>query len=196
MRCHELIDKEWSIIAPLLPKNSRGVARVDDRRVINGILWRFRTGSSSRDVPERYGPRICAEIITRHVCETTPTSKKTTKETLMSDIDEPGDGTVKRPLVATIAQVLRHAVERGDCRLYQAFSSDSRWEAALETARCSVNEIGSTLRALHSAVAELEVYEHQNGKGSALDRHHPFNKMLARKGLLVFPSDRATVSSR
>ena len=24
---------------------------------INGILWRFRTGSSWRDVPERYGPR-------------------------------------------------------------------------------------------------------------------------------------------
>ena len=54
---HELSDEEWAIIAPLLPNNSRGIARVDDRRVINGILWRFRTGSSWRDVPERYGPR-------------------------------------------------------------------------------------------------------------------------------------------
>jgi transposase len=33
------------------------VPRVDDRRVINGILWRFRTGAPWRDVPERYGPR-------------------------------------------------------------------------------------------------------------------------------------------
>ena len=57
MRRHELSDEEWRIIEPLLPRNSRGVARVDDRRVINGILWRFRTGSSWRDVPERYGPR-------------------------------------------------------------------------------------------------------------------------------------------
>ena len=57
MRCHELSDEEWAIIAPLLPQNSRGVARVDDRRVINGILWRFRTGSAWRDIPERYGPR-------------------------------------------------------------------------------------------------------------------------------------------
>ncbi|WPZ37174.1 IS5 family transposase (plasmid) [Thalassobaculum sp. OXR-137] len=57
MRRHELSDKEWSIIKPLLPRKSRGVKRVDDRRVINGILWRFRTGSSWRDVPERYGPR-------------------------------------------------------------------------------------------------------------------------------------------
>ncbi len=57
MRRHELTDQEWSVIEPLLTKNSRGVHRVDDRRVINGILWRFRTGSSWRDVPERYGPR-------------------------------------------------------------------------------------------------------------------------------------------
>ena len=52
MRRHELSDEEWAVIAPLLPTNSRGIARVDDRRVINGILWRFRTGSSWRDVPD------------------------------------------------------------------------------------------------------------------------------------------------
>jgi transposase len=57
MRRHELTDEEWAIIAAQLPNNPRGVARVDDRRVINGILWRFRTGAPWRDVPERYGPR-------------------------------------------------------------------------------------------------------------------------------------------
>ena len=57
MRRHVLTDEGWSIIAPLLPNKVRGVARVDDRRVINGILWRFRTGAPWRDVPERYGPR-------------------------------------------------------------------------------------------------------------------------------------------
>jgi transposase len=41
MRRHELTDEEWAVIAPLLATNSRGVERVDDRRVINGILWRF-----------------------------------------------------------------------------------------------------------------------------------------------------------
>ncbi len=54
-RRFELTDYEWSIIKPLLPQKSRGVARVDDRRVLNGILWRFRTGSPWADVPERYG---------------------------------------------------------------------------------------------------------------------------------------------
>ena len=57
MRRHELSDRDWSIIEPLLPQKSRGVPRVDDRRVINGILWRFRAGTPWRDVPERYGPR-------------------------------------------------------------------------------------------------------------------------------------------
>lgn len=34
-----------------------GRAAGDDRRVIHGILWRFRAGTPWRDVPERYGPR-------------------------------------------------------------------------------------------------------------------------------------------
>jgi transposase len=55
-RRFDLTDFEWRIIQPLLPNKSRGVPRVDDRRVINGILWRFRTGSPWADVPERYGP--------------------------------------------------------------------------------------------------------------------------------------------
>lgn len=52
-----LIDGAWAIIAPLLPNNSCGIERFDDCWVINGIVWRFRTCSSWRDVPERYGPR-------------------------------------------------------------------------------------------------------------------------------------------
>jgi len=34
----------------------REVARVDDRRVLNGIFYILRTGSPWRDLPERYGP--------------------------------------------------------------------------------------------------------------------------------------------
>lgn len=63
-RRYELTDKEWSIIEPLLPNKPRGVPRVDDRRVLNGILWRFRTGSPWAEVPERYGPsRRCQPFI-------------------------------------------------------------------------------------------------------------------------------------
>ena len=55
-RRYELSDFEWSIIQPLLPNKPRGVPRVDDRKVLNGIYWRLRTGSPWADIPERYGP--------------------------------------------------------------------------------------------------------------------------------------------
>lgn len=51
----DLNNLEWHAIQPLLPK-SRGVKRVDDRRVLNGILWRLRTGRSWAAIPEHYGP--------------------------------------------------------------------------------------------------------------------------------------------
>jgi len=54
---YELSDKEWSIIRPMLPTKPRGVPRVDDRRVLNGIFWVLRSGAPWRDVPALYGPR-------------------------------------------------------------------------------------------------------------------------------------------
>src|SRR5258708_6101890 len=52
----DLTDFEWSVIQPLLPDKPRGVPRVDDRRVLNGIFWRLRTGARWADIPARYGP--------------------------------------------------------------------------------------------------------------------------------------------
>ncbi|WP_404918678.1 IS5 family transposase [Novosphingobium sp. ZW T3_23] len=52
----DLTDFEWSVIEPLLPTKVRGVPRVDDRRVLNGIFWRLRTGAPWADIPGRYGP--------------------------------------------------------------------------------------------------------------------------------------------
>lgn len=53
---YDLTDAEWKIIEPLLPRKSRGVKRVDDRRVLNGIFWRLRSGAPWAEIPERYGP--------------------------------------------------------------------------------------------------------------------------------------------
>lgn len=57
---YDLTDFEWKLIAPLLPQKSRGVKRVDDRRVISAILWVLRSGAPWRDLPERYGPYTTA----------------------------------------------------------------------------------------------------------------------------------------
>ena len=36
---YELNDHEWAAIKPFLPNKPRGVPRVNDRRVLNGIFW-------------------------------------------------------------------------------------------------------------------------------------------------------------
>src|ERR1700712_6055126 len=65
-RRYELTDFEWSIIQPLLPNKPRGKPRIDDRKVLNGIYWRLRTGSPWDDIPERYGPpTTCANRVRR-----------------------------------------------------------------------------------------------------------------------------------
>lgn len=52
----DLTDFEWDVIQPLLPTKVRGVKRADDRKVLNGIFWRLRTGAPWADIPARYGP--------------------------------------------------------------------------------------------------------------------------------------------
>jgi transposase len=57
VRRHELTDEQWQVIEPLLPRSgAKGRPRVDDRRVINGMLFKAKTGVAWRDLPERYGP--------------------------------------------------------------------------------------------------------------------------------------------
>ncbi len=57
VRRGEVTDEAWERIAPLLPGNgNRGKQWSDHRRVVNGILWRLRTGAPWREAPERYGP--------------------------------------------------------------------------------------------------------------------------------------------
>jgi len=50
-----LTDEEWTEVEPFIP-TKRKSARVDDRRVLNGILYVLRTGIPWRDLPEAYGP--------------------------------------------------------------------------------------------------------------------------------------------
>lgn len=49
-------DVEWARIEPHLPRGRRGAHRVDDRRVISGIVHMLRSGARWRDCPPEYGP--------------------------------------------------------------------------------------------------------------------------------------------
>lgn len=51
-----LSDRQWAVLDPLLPTNQPGARRVDDRRVISGIVHMLRNGGRWQDCPDCYGP--------------------------------------------------------------------------------------------------------------------------------------------
>jgi transposase len=58
----DLTEKQWEIIAPLLPElprraDGRGRPWADNRALLNGMLWILRTGAQWRDLPPRYGSK-------------------------------------------------------------------------------------------------------------------------------------------
>jgi transposase len=56
MKFRELSDEQWKFIKPHLPPQPIvGRKRVDDRKVINGILFVLITGCRWADMPESYG---------------------------------------------------------------------------------------------------------------------------------------------
>lgn len=52
-----LTDEQFSKIEPDLPTDTRGKARVDDRRIISGIVHVLKSGGRWIDAPPEYGPR-------------------------------------------------------------------------------------------------------------------------------------------
>lgn len=52
-----LTDEQFAKIGPHLPTDTRGKERVDDRRVISGIVHVLKSGGRWVDAPPDYGPR-------------------------------------------------------------------------------------------------------------------------------------------
>jgi transposase len=55
----DLTEEQWAIVEPLLPKpvkraDGKGRPRVDNRAILNGVLWVMRTGAPWHDMPNRY----------------------------------------------------------------------------------------------------------------------------------------------
>lgn len=57
-RSSVLSDADWALIEPVLPSSEgrRGRPCRDDRRVVEGIIYRYRCGIAWRDVPAEFGP--------------------------------------------------------------------------------------------------------------------------------------------
>jgi len=60
-------DEIWCRLEPLLPGKStdKGVTARDNRLFLEAVLWRVRTGSPWRDLPETFGN----EVLSRHRLE-------------------------------------------------------------------------------------------------------------------------------
>jgi len=50
-------DAQFAQLSPLLPNKPRGVPRVDDQRVISGIVHVLKSGGRWVDAPSVYGPK-------------------------------------------------------------------------------------------------------------------------------------------
>ena len=57
-RFTQFTNEQWERVDPLLPSNEgrKGRPFEDNRRVVEGIVYRYRTGIPWRDLPERFGP--------------------------------------------------------------------------------------------------------------------------------------------
>ncbi len=109
---YDLTDFEWRVIKPLLPNKTRGVPRVDDRRVLNGILWVLRARAPWRDLPEHYGPcTTCYNRFNRW-------RKKGIRDQLMDAVVEAHDGNVQM-IDSSSVRVHQHAAgsKKGDYRV-------------------------------------------------------------------------------
>jgi len=57
MARHRLTDGQWELIADIFPKPAAtGRPPVNPRDMIDAIVWRLRSGSPWRDLPEEFGP--------------------------------------------------------------------------------------------------------------------------------------------
>lgn len=56
----DITNEQWALVAPIitLPKREqrRGRPRINDRPILDGILWILRTGAPWKDLPDRYPP--------------------------------------------------------------------------------------------------------------------------------------------
>lgn len=58
MKRHELMDEQWALVDPHIPRSKARTGRPpsDRRLMLNGIFWILCTGAPWRDMPERFGP--------------------------------------------------------------------------------------------------------------------------------------------
>jgi transposase len=104
-----LNDAQWARIEPLMPSSdgSRGRPFRDHREVVEGIIYRFRTGIAWRDLPASYGP--WQTVWKRHRRFSSDGTWDRVHARLMAEADAAGDIDWTISVDSTIARAHQHA---------------------------------------------------------------------------------------
>ena len=124
----EITDDEWEPLAALLPssRSKRGGRWRDHRQVLNGIVFRVRTGVPWRDLPERYGP--WETVYKRFARWQTDGTWTRIEATLHTQADAAGELDWRAQIDSTVVRAHQHAAgarKGGSPRSRQAASK--RW---------------------------------------------------------------------
>lgn len=90
----DMTEEQWAILEGLIPEKAaredgKGRPRVNNREVLNGILWVLRTGAAWQDLPDRYpSPATCHRRFQEWRREGV---LETILQTLARDLKERGD---------------------------------------------------------------------------------------------------------
>jgi len=106
---HDLTDEQWDRLGPMLPSNEprRGRPWSDHRTVVNGVLWRTRTGSPWRDLPPVYGP--WKTVYNRHRRWSADGTWERVLSGLQAGSDADADGEWMVSVDATVIRAHHHA---------------------------------------------------------------------------------------
>jgi transposase len=108
-RHQALTDEQWARIEPLLPSSKGKQSRPfrDHRQVVNGIVYRYRTGCPWRDLPAEFGP--WQTVWKRHARFSRDGTWDRILEQMLADADAGGQIDWQVAMDSTISRVHQHA---------------------------------------------------------------------------------------
>ncbi|QPL04715.1 MULTISPECIES: IS5 family transposase [Actinomyces] len=108
-RTRFLTDEQRAVLAPLLPaqRPATGRPRRDDRQVLDGIIYRYRTGVAWRDLPERFGP--WQTVCKRHRLRAGDATLDRVRQRLPAQADASGEVGWDVSVDSSVVRVHQHA---------------------------------------------------------------------------------------
>ncbi len=105
-----LTDDQWALLEPLLPSSKGKQSRPfrDHRQVLEGIVFRLRTGCPWRDLPERFGP--WQTVWKRHARFSKDGTWDQILQALLVKADEGGQVDWQLSIDSTVSRVHQHGL--------------------------------------------------------------------------------------